>query len=190
MVLSEQSIDHLQPEQCALLIIDIQERLMPVITNNDRVAQRSAIMIKAAQELGMPVLATTQNVARIGLLVEPVQEALGVIEPVDKMEFDCFRNADVLEAFRQISRQVNTVIVCGVETHICIYQSVVGGLQCGYRMWVVGDAVSSRTLENREIGLERIRQIGGLVGNSEMVIYDLLGKAGTPSFRALLPLLK
>ena len=189
-IMPEDRISRLRPEHCALLVIDIQERLMPVIDGGEQVTERSVLMIKAARELGMPVLATTQYGARIGSLVEPVQEALAGVEPLDKMEFGCFRNYGVQEAFRQLSREVNTIIVCGVETHICVYQTVLGGLQGGYRMWVVADAVSSRTRENYEIGLERIRQIGGVVGSTELIIYELLGQAGTAPFKALLPLLK
>ena len=81
-------------------------------------------------------------------------------------------------------------MACGVETHICMYQTILGGIQEGYTMWIPGDAVSSRTEKNYQTGLERIRQIGGNVGNTEMIIYELLHKAGTPEFKSLLPFLK
>ncbi len=186
----DNSLSHLSPKQTALMVVDIQERLMPVIHNRQEVIDRSVLLIKAAQVLDMPIVATTQYVARIGPLVPEVAEALGQIEPVDKLEFDCFANPQVQEVFQNIPREVNTVIVCGVETHICIYQTMLGGLMKGYRMWVVADAVSSRLEENRHIGLQRIERIGGNVGSAEMVIYDLLGKAGTPKFKEMLPLVK
>lgn len=185
-----ESPGHLAPEHCALLVVDIQEKLMPVIHGRQDVIDRSVLLIKACREIGLPILATTQYVARIGPLMSEVTAALEGVRPVDKLEFDCFANTQVNEAFQKIPRQVNTVIVCGVETHICIYQSMLGGLMSGYRMWVAADAVSSRAAENKHIGLERIRQIGGNVGSVEMIIYDLLGKAGTSTFKAILPLVK
>ncbi len=183
-------MNHLAPENTALLVVDIQEGLMPVIYCRHDVIDRSVLLVKAAQILGMPVLATTQYAAKIGPLVAGVAEALGNIEPVDKLEFDCFANPLFQDVLQEIPRGVNTIIVCGVETHICIYQTILGGLMKGYRMWVAADAVSSRVEDNHRVGLERIDRIGGRVGTSEMIIYDLLGKAGTPAFKALLPLIK
>lgn len=190
MLVHEDSPLHLVPDKCALMVIDIQERLMPVIDNQERVTARSVLMIKAARELNLPVLVTTQYVARIGPMLLPVAEALAGLEAVDKLEFDGFGNQAVREAVGRLPRQVDTILVCGVETHICVYQTVLGGLRAGFRMWVAADAVSSRTQENHAIGLERIRAAGGVVASTELIIYDLLGRAGTPSFKALLPLLK
>lgn len=181
---------HLEPEQCALMVIDIQERLMPVIDSQAQVTARSVLMIRAARELGLPILATTQYVARIGPLLPPVVEALDGVATVDKLEFDGFRNKAVQEAVGRLPRHVNTLLLCGVETHICVYQTVIGGLQAGFKMWVAADAVSSRSPENYSIGLERIRAAGGVVASTELIIYDLLARAGTPAFKALLPLLK
>lgn len=181
---------HLAAEQCALMVIDIQERLMPVIDDQARVTARSVLMIRSARELGLPVLATTQYAARIGPLLLPVVEALAGVAAVDKLEFDGFRNQAVQEALGRLPRQVNTILICGVETHICVYQTVLGGLQAGFKMWVAADAMSSRTPENHAIGLERIRAAGGVVASTELIIYDLLGQAGTPAFKALLPFLK
>jgi len=190
MTVVQENFEHLRPEACALLVIDIQERLMPVIADHLRVTERSVLLIRAARELGMPVLATTQYVERIGPLLPPVRTALGEVASLDKLEFDCLANPGIVEACRGLPRQVNTLIVCGVETHICVYQTVLGGLKSGYRMWVAADAVSSRTKENHAIGLDCISRAGGLVGSSELLIYDLLGRAGTPAFKAMLPLLK
>ena len=111
------------------------------------------------------------------------------VSAFDKLEFDCFANEDICKKI-QSYKNIDTWIACGVETHICMYQTVFGGLHKGYTMWIPADAVSSRTPENYETGLERIRQIGGAVGNTEMIIYELLHKAGTPEFKSLLPFLK
>ncbi len=190
MMVHEDSLLHLAPDKCALMVIDIQERLMPVINDQEQVTARSVLMIQAARELNLPVLATTQYANRIGPMLLPVAQALAGVETVDKLEFDGFRNKNVREAVGRLPGQVDTILVCGVETHICVYQTVLGGLRAGFKMWVAADAVSSRTPENHAIGLERIRTVGGVVASTELIIYDLLGRAGTPPFKALLPLLK
>ena len=179
----------LVPATTGLLIIDIQERMMPVIPARDEVIKNSVLLAKAAAILQLPMIATTQYTARIGKLLPEISAEIGAAQPLDKLEFDCFANAAVMNKIRACSA-VDTWIVCGVETHICIYQTVLGGLGAGYGMWVPADAVGSRAEKNYLTGLDRIRQIGGAVGNTEMIIYELLGKAGSPEFKALLPFIK
>lgn len=181
---------YLTPSRSALLVVDIQERLMPVIEGRDRVVKNASLLMKAASVLTMPLMATTQNVARIGGLLPEITAELNGAVPLDKMEFGGFSNAQVKQAVGHLPKAVNTLIVCGVETHICIYQTVMGALQAGFAVWVPADAVSSRVRLNHRTGLARIREIGGVVANSELIIYELLHAAGTPEFRELLPYLK
>ncbi len=183
-------LNYLNQKQCALLVVDIQERLMPVIEGRDVVVKNSQLLIKMARSLRLPIIATTQYAARIGNLLPEISDELGDLTPVDKMEFSCFANENFQKIVRSLPREIDTLIVCGVETHICMYQTVMGGLMAGYQMWVPSDAVSSRSQHNDESGLVRIEEIGGVVANTEMIIYELLGKAGTPEFKALLPFLK
>ncbi|MBU0730728.1 MAG: isochorismatase family protein [Proteobacteria bacterium] len=185
-----ENLTHLKPAQCALLVVDIQERMMPVILERERVIRNSVLLMKTANTLNVPIIATTQYVAKIGALLPEIQAELNGVTPLDKFEFGCFGNKAIQKAAEALGGGVNTLIVCGVETHICIYQTVLGALKEGYNVWVASDAVSSRVPHNYETGLERIRQIGGIVGSTEMIIYDLLMKAGTDEFRALLPFLK
>ncbi len=183
-------LSHLSPGRSALLVVDIQENLMRFIDGRDEVVRNAALLVKAATILGVPVIATTQYVARIGPLLSEVTAELGAVTPLDKLEFDCFGNAAVAQAVRETAPAADTLVVCGVETHICIYQTVLGARAAGYRVWVPADAVSSRAARNRETGLARISGIGGVVANTEMIIYDWLGRAGTPEFKALLPFIK
>ncbi len=185
-----QKLYRLAPEQCALLVVDIQDRMMSAIPARDEVVKNAALLIKAANILQIPVLATTQYAARIGALLPEIQAELGGVVPLDKLEFGCFDNGPIAEAAKQLPREVNTIVVCGVETHICIYQTVVGGLLQGYRMWVPADGVASRVEKNCQTGLARISEVGGIVANTEMIIYEWLHKAGTPAFKAILPFIK
>ncbi len=180
----------LEPQNCALLVVDIQERMMRVIDGKEEVTRNTVLMMKTANALSIPIVATTQYVEKIGELLPEIKAELGGVTPMDKMEFDCFGNETAAKAIKSLGNNINTLIVCGVETHICIYQTVIGGLMAGFRMWVPADAVSSRTQKNYRTGLSRIREIGGVVANTEMIIYELLRKAGTPVFRELLPFLK
>lgn len=183
-------ITPLTPSRCALLIVDIQERLMPVIDGRDQVVKNACLLIKAAQVMGIPIVATTQYVARIGALLPEIQSELNGIQPLDKMEFGSFNNLQVAQALAQLPREIDTLIIAGVETHICVYQTTMGAIQAGYTAWVPADAVASRARSNYRTGLGRIREIGGIVANTELIIYELLQRAGTPEFKELLPFLK
>jgi nicotinamidase-related amidase len=181
---------HLRPEFCALMVVDVQKRLMPVINDREGVTRNLALLMKAAEIMKIPIVATTQYAAKIGELLPAVQAELGDVVPLDKMEFDCFANQAIKERFKKLPREINTLIICGVETHICIYQTVLGALLAGYRVWIPADGVSSRAVGNHETGLARIKELGAMVGNTEMIIYELLHRAGTPEFKELLPFLK
>lgn len=183
-------LKYLKPSHCALLIVDIQDRLMPVIEGREQVVRNAVLLLKAAKTMKMQVLATTQYVARIGELLPEIKDELNGIVPIDKMEFGGFNNQAVKKAAAHLPSEIDTLIICGVETHICIYQTVLGALMEGYKVWVPADAVSSRTRHNHRTGLSRIREIGGVVANTELIIYELLGKAGSQAFKELLPFLK
>ncbi len=180
----------LTPDRCALLVVDIQSRLMPVISNRDEVVKNAALLLKSAKTMKMEIVATTQYVARIGELLPEIQAELAGVEVLDKMHFSCFANVAIQERIKALPGGVNTLIICGVETHICIYQTVAGALRNGYRVVVAADAVSSRTVKNHKLGLARLRELGAVVASTEMVIYELLGEAGIPAFKELLPFLK
>ena len=180
----------LEPAHCALLVVDIQENLMRVIDGAEDVARNTVLLQKSANVLKVPQVPTTQYVARIGPLLPEVSAELSGVVPLDKVEFDCFGNQEIAEAMKKLPAEINTLVICGVETHICIYQTVLGALMAGYRVWVPADAVSSRKPLNKEIGLERIREMGAVVASTEMIIYEWLRKAGSPEFKALLPFLK
>ncbi len=179
----------LTPQNSALLVVDIQDRLMKVINERQRIIDNSVLLLKAAHVLKIPIFSTTQYAARIGDFPPAIKAEL-TEAPIDKMEFSCFGSQNFVQALGNLSPAVKSLIICGVETHICIYQTVLDGLLAGYRMLVPADAVSSRTAANYHSGLQRIKQIGGEIINTEMVIYELLKRAGTDEFKALLPFLK
>jgi nicotinamidase-related amidase len=180
----------LSPGKCALMVVDIQDRLMRVINEKERVIKNASLLVKAANVLNIPVVATTQYVEKIGEILPEVSGDLNDVIPMDKMEFNCFANADISGAVKGLGNGINTLLICGVETHICVYQTVQGALNAGYKVWVPADAVSSRVEENYLTGLARISEMGATVANTEMIIYELLHMAGTAEFKEMLPHLK
>ena len=145
------------------------------------------LMLAGTGILNIPVIANTQYKKGLGgyvPLLEPLME--GIPRP-DKTEFSAIANAATRTLIDTLPGTVNTMILVGVETHICIYQTAMGALERGLIPWIVADGVSSRSVENHELGLTALRSAGARVGPAEMIIYELLGKAGTPQFKEILP---
>jgi nicotinamidase-related amidase len=177
----------LRPEQCCLHIIDPQQSLMAHIYEVDRVVANIVRLMKCAGILKMPVLANTQYKKGLGPYVPEIEEMMGGVPCPDKTEFNALANRETLALVNKLPDSVTTLILAGVETHICIYQTAIGALERGLTPWVVADAVSSRTQANHEFGLSRLSAAGAIVGPAEMIIYELLGRAGTSEFKAMLP---
>ena len=177
----------LRPADCCLHIIDPQKNLMTQIYEAERVTRVIKFVITCAGLLKIPALANTQYLKGLGPYVDELEEMMGEIPRPDKVEFGAYNNGETQSIVDSLAGSITTIIMVGVETHICIYQSAVGVLQRGLTPWIVADGTSSRSLENHKLGLERLRQMGAIVGPAEMLIYELLGKAGTPQFKELLP---
>ena len=172
-------------EDSILVVIDVQERLMPVISSKDGVIDNVVRLLEFSQIVGLPVILTEQE--KLGDTLPEVFEARPDLQPIRKLDFDCFGCQGFLQEVRRIGR--NTLILTGVETHICVAQTALHAVP-DYTVHVVSDATSSRSRDNWKIALERMRQAGVVVTSTEMVIYELLQRAGTDEFRAVLPLVK
>ena len=177
----------LKPADCCLHIIDPQKSLMAQIHEADRVTRVIRLMIECARILNIPTIANTQYMKGLGPYVDELEGMMEGIPRPDKTEFSAYANEATQGVLNDLPKSVSTVILVGVETHICIYQSAMGALQRGFRPWIVSDAVSSRSLENHQLGLERLRSEGAVIGPAEMIIYELLGRAGTAEFKQVLP---
>ena len=177
----------LKVENCYLHIVDPQERLMSQIYEADRVSDTIVAMVHCAKILGIPIIGNTQYKKGLGPYVPDIEKLMSGIPRPDKIEFNGLANVETRELVTSLSTEVNTAILVGVETHICIYQTALGLQEVGLTPWVVADGVSSRTEENYNLGLARLRDIGATVGPAEMILYELLAKAGTPQFKEVLP---
>ncbi len=177
----------LRPEQCCLHLIDPQQSLMIHIHEANRVVANISRLLACARILKMPIIANTQYKKGLGPYVSELEAMMEGIPCLDKTEFNALSHSATRALVNELPEPVNTLILVGVETHICIYQTAMGALELGLTPWVVADAVSSRTKANYELGLARLRDAGAVVGSAEMIIYELLGRAGTPEFKAMLP---
>ena len=181
----------LQKENTTLVIIDVQQKLMPVIDSADDVARNIDRLVRGAHILGVPALLTEQYVKGLGPTIDPVRIAFEETSGYKPIEKACF-SAHGCEAFAaQLAALERTqVLVAGVETHVCVYQTVSDLLRAGLEVTIVADAVSSRTPRNREIALQRLVSEGVKLSSTEMALFELLGVSGTDDFRAISRLVK
>lgn len=169
-------------------MVDIQERFAPVIHEWSRIVQNSLRLIRGARILKLPIFWTEQYPKGLGATVPEIAAELADVAPLEKTAFDCCAAPGFLNALR--ARGVEDVLLCGIEAHVCVCQTALGLLEAGLRPFVVGDAVSSRTPENARCGLERVRAAGGVVVSTEMILFELLERAGTDEFKQILALVK
>ena len=160
---------------------------MAQIHEADRVTANIARLLATARVLGLPVIANTQYKKGLGPYVEELEGLMEGLPRPDKVEFNALANGETVDLVKALPDPVDTLILAGVETHICIYQTALAALDFGLTPWVVADAVSSRSEANHELGLARLAAAGAVVGPAEMIIYELLARAGTPEFKAVLP---
>ena len=177
----------LAPDSVCLQVIDVQQSLMAKIHGAAQVAATVEFMIRCTDIFDIPVLANTQYKKGLGAYVPNVEAVLEGIPQFDKVEFNALANKETAEFIAKLPEPVETIVLVGVETHICVYQTAMGLLEKGKAVWIVSDGVSSRKLEDHRDGLARMHSVGVTIGSAEMLIYELLGKAGTPEFKKILP---
>jgi nicotinamidase-related amidase len=185
-----ENYDLLTPLRCCLMIVDLQERLMAAIYEADRVVRYTSLLIHCAKTLEIPILATTQYKKGLGPFVPELDELLADVSCIDKIEFNSCANPAVTAKINSLPKSVDTILLAGAETHICIFQTAMGLMKSGYQPWIAADAVSSREQRNTDLALSRMQSLGMTLGPTEMAVYELLHRAGSPAFKAMLPHLK
>jgi nicotinamidase-related amidase len=178
----------LQADRSLLLLVDTQTRLAPAIHDADACVRRCRLLIEAAKRLDVPVVAVEQYPEGLG---PTVPELAGLLEPAQvyaKRHFSCAGEPRIVAALEALARP--TVVICGMEAHICVLQSALGLRALGFAPVVVADAVASRQPASREIALQRLQGHGIEIVTAEMVVFEWLREAATPAFRAILPLVR
>jgi nicotinamidase-related amidase len=173
----------------SLLIIDVQEKLLPAMHEGERVLARAQILIKAAQELELPITISEQYPKGLGKTVAAIEAPTAKV--FEKTSFSCWRDATMKAHFiNHHEHDRPLIIVAGIEAHVCVLQSALDLHHAGFGVFVVADATSSRKQESVDLALARLRQTDIQVINAEMAIFELLGRAGTPQFKALSALIR
>jgi len=174
-----------------LLVIDVQEKLMPVIDRADDVIRNIARLVRGFHLLDVPALITEQYVKGLGPTVAEVRGAFeesGGYTPIEKSCFSANGAGEFQAEMRRLKRK--QIVVAGVETHVCVYQTVTDLLATGHEVTLATDALSSRTPENRDVAIRRMAAEGAKLSSTEMVLFELLGVSGTDEFRAIARLVK
>jgi isochorismate hydrolase len=175
----------LNKDDSILVLIDMQERLIPVISEKEKVLENVVKLIRFSHIIGIPVVLTEQQ--KLGPTHPEIRKELMGVRPIPKIEFDCFGSNAFREHIEQINR--NSLIIAGIEAHICVAQTAVHAVS-DYTAHVVSDAIASRSPKNVTVALQRMQQCGVTITSTEMVMYELMGKAGTDTFREVLHLVK
>ncbi|MFC2069066.1 hydrolase [Chloroflexota bacterium] len=171
-----------------LIVIDIQEKLSRVIYQREKLISDLQKLIKGIQVLEVPIIATEQYPQGLGPTIQEIASLLTNIPPLPKISFSCYVDEKFLKEFELLNRK--QVIVCGIESHVCVYQTVSDLVNAGYETHVVTDATSSRTPENRQIGFDMMKQIGAHLTNTETILFELLRVAKGEKFKIISQIVK
>jgi nicotinamidase-related amidase len=178
----------LKPENTVLVVIDIQGKLWNVMAEKEALLENAQKLVKGVQLLGVPVILTEQNPKGLGPTLPELMQLLPETQPVAKFSFSCCQDKGFLQALNALKRK--QVLICGIEAHICVYQTTLELLSSGYEVQVVADVVSSRAVRNRDITLSRLQAEGAKLTVTEMALYELMQTAESPRFKEMLKVIK
>ena len=175
----------IKPENTALIVIDMQEKLLPVIYNRDQVLKNAGRLVKFAKIMGMSIVFTEQ--VKLGATIQDVGSIANGYRFIPKTTFDCFGCDDFVTALNDISPR--NLLICGIEAHICVAQTAISAL-ADYNVHMVSDASGSRNPDNQKIAENRLRSAGATITSLEMAIYELTSDSRRPEFKDVLKLVK
>lgn len=180
----------LAADRCALLVIDIQQKLLPPIFQREQLVRNAQLLVRAARIMKIPVLISTQYAKGLGSTTPEIASLLPQTEAIDKTLFSCFGSDAFCAAIERLPGNRNNLLLCGMESHICVAQTALAALRGGSVVHVASDAVGSRTEWNWKVGLDRMRAAGAVISSTEMMIYELMQSSSSAAFKELLPFLK
>ncbi|MBY6188497.1 hydrolase [Marinobacter hydrocarbonoclasticus] len=178
----------LSSQQSALILIDVQGRLARTMHDSDALIHRLQALVQGAQALDVPIIWVEQYPEGLGPTIPELAELLPDLAPVSKLSFGCGMSPEVMAEITRSGRR--QLVLCGIESHVCVYQSAAQFLEQGFEVEVVSDAVSARTPENHQLGLRRMADCGARLTGVEMVLFEWMGRCDHPQFKTLLSLVK
>lgn len=182
------SIDHPTIDNSLLLVVDVQGKLARLMFESEEMIRQQAILAEACRLLEIPVVWAEQLPDKLGETVPELAGKLDGLKPAAKSSFGCWGDKNLRDAIRNSGR--DRILLCGIETHVCVWQTAAALRREGYQVHLIADAVSSRSAFNREIGLRRLQSAGVHLSNVEMVLFELMVDATHPRFRDITRLLK
>lgn len=171
-----------------LIVVDVQEKLTNVMHEKEKLVQEFARLIKGINVLEVPILLTEQNPRGLGVTISEIKTLLPDLDTIYKMAFSCLGEKEFPKRLKELGRK--QVILTGIETHVCVYQTAMDLIDAGYDVQVVAGCVSSRTLENKEIALDKMKRAGIKVTSTEIILFELLKTADSPKFREIASIIK
>jgi nicotinamidase-related amidase len=178
----------LKLDTTALVFIDVQGKLWNVMFEKEALLDNLQKLLKGIQLLGVPIAATEQNPNGLGPTMPELAQLMPEIKPLPKFCFSCYQEKGFHDAILGLNRK--QVLLCGIEAHICVYQTALELLQNGYEVQVLADCVSSRTARNRDIALTRMQSEGAKLTTVEMALFELLQTAQSPKFKEISKVIK
>ena len=175
-------------ELTAALIIDIQERLFPHMDGKDELLRRCGILIEGLKELSVPMVITEQYPKGLGSTVGEISRLVEKEPVIEKIAFSCCDEPSVMQ--HAVMKNYKTIIICGIEAHVCVLQTVIDLQHSGYKAVVVEDCISSRNPEDKRVAVERMRSEGAVITSCESILFELARVAGTDEFKAISRLVK
>jgi nicotinamidase-related amidase len=178
----------LEIQDCCLAVIDVQGKLAQLVVDKEALFKNIRILIRAAQILHIPVLWCQQVPEALGPTVPEIAELLTGSEPIDKATFSCCGQERFNAELNALGKE--QILLCGIETHVCIYQTAMDLMEGGLDVTILADAVSSRTAQNRHVALTRLAAEGAHISSTEMALFELLKTAKHPQFKDIAKLVK
>lgn len=178
----------LKREDAVLVMIDFQERLMPVMRDHEDLEESVCKLVNGIKILGVPVIVTQQYTKGLGPTVPAIAETLGEFSPIEKTDFSAAGELNFLEALNETGK--TSIILCGIETHVCVAQTALILLELGYDVFLVEDAVSSRDKQDKKTAIKRMVQAGARPVSIEAVLFELLGSAKAAEFKEISRIVK
>lgn len=175
-------------EDCSALVVDIQERLFPVMHEKEHFLEKSQILLAGLKVLEVPIMVTEQYPRGLGSTIEPLKQALASELFIEKIAFSCFDEPQYSNSLALLGRK--KVIICGIEAHVCVLQTVIDLVCGGYMPVVVADCITSRKPGDKVVALERMRTAGALITTCESILFELTRVAGTDQFKSISRLVK
>jgi nicotinamidase-related amidase len=175
-------------ENTVAVVIDVQQRLFPFISENEKTANNIAKLITGLKALSVEIIVTEQYSKGLGHTIPQLQEALGKYQHIEKMSFSCYVDDEFVKKLKHTGKK--NVIICGIESHVCVLQTVIDLLDADFNPVLIEDCVSSRNPNDKKIAIERMRNEGAIISTYESILFELLVVSGTEEFKAISKIVK